>query len=876
MRNKDWQQIWNLFEGALAKAPEERQAFLETSCVDDLELRDAVEKLLIADGEQNSFLDRPIARPWAGPDPPLESDRHSGPMAARQLPPGTPIGPYRILRRIGQGGMSTVYLAVRADDAFNRRVVVKLIRPGMESEAIQQRLRTERQILAGLDHPYIARLYDGGTTKDGLPYFVLEYIEGIPIDAYCEQNRLSVDECLSLFRKVCAAVESAHQNLVVHRDLKPSNILVTAEGDPKLLDFGIAKVLNPELGALSLEPTSTWHRVLTPNYASPEQIRGKMITTASDVFSLGVLLYKLLTGRLPHQLSGRSPHEIEDILSASEPVPPSVAVTGPADQATTLHGPRGDNPQDAKLLQRRLSGDLDAIVLKALRSVPMRRYGSVTQLADDIQRFQTGMPVAAQTGSWRYRAAKFARRHRRGVALSLALTLVLLGFVVATSLQAKRIAFELEQTRRERDKKALVLALVRNVFEHSNPYVMPGKELTVREALERSVPVLEDALHDQPEVRAELLETSGTILGVLGVLDASRDQLQESLKIRRQGQRNNGPETVSILSALASTEKEIGQLDHAEALARQAVAIARQLQEDGVSMASESLLARPLNELVSVLCYRDELEAAEPLAIEARALMQQLPVGNPQRLAATWHMARIRSAQGDYLEAVRLNRETLALRRFSDGERHPAQIATLNNLGLNLRRLDELDAAEAAYREAVELQRSNFGEEHDNDFLLNNLASVLFAKGDVSAAEDLFRQAREAARRQRGPDHWTIFAFELRIARCRIFQGFAVEAETSLRQLLDAWYAVLGSHWRYQEGRSILGESLSVQGRCSDAEPLLHEAFENLLGKATERTRHDAFDRLRDHLERCGEKERIASFEALMKQPQRLDPSAPR
>ncbi len=883
MSSGDWQQIWAIFEDAIALPPQDRPALLDQACGEDEKLRHAVEEVLAADGETDSFLDQPIAH-HGGPG---GTRSREGVRPPRQLPRDTAIGPYRILRRIGQGGMSTVYLAVRADDAFKRRVVVKLIRPGMESEAIQQRLRTERQILASLDHPYVARLYDGGTTGPGLPYFVLEYVEGVAIDVFCQQNRLSVDERLTLFRKVCAAVHYAHQNLVVHRDLKPSNILVTAEGDPKLLDFGIAKLLNPELGSVELEPTATWHRVLTPNYASPEQIRGKLITTASDVYALGVLLYKLLTGQLPYRFSGRSADEIESILSESEPLPPSVAVSrSPAPVAEPAAAATADSQerhpgggQTDKMkpsaegqaippeLRRQLAGDLDAIVLKALRSVPLRRYSSVEQLASDVECFQTGLPVAARAGSWRYRAGKFIRRNRRAVASATAVVLLLVGFAVATTLQAARIAAELEQTRRERDKQAHVLSLVLELFEHSNPYVVPGKELTVREALERSVPVLEDGLGEQPEVRAALLHTAGSILGVLGVYDAARDQLAEALSIRRRRHGDAHPDVVATLSALASAEKELGELERAEELARRAVAVVRGMPGSGSSERSASLLARALNELVSVLCYRDEFEAAEALALEALALAHQLPAGSTQRLAATWHMARVRSVQGEYREAVRYNRETLALRRARHGEQHPAQIATLNNLGLNLRRLEELESAERAYREAVELQRDNFGEEHANAFLLNNLAGVLYARGDFAAAEGLYRQALEVTIESRGRRHWTVFVFELRIARTRIRQGAAAEAEAQLRRLLELWHPELGEHWRIDEGRSILGESVSAQGRCEEAEPLLVDSFERLLGEATDRTRQDAFSRLREHLERCGKAQEAARFEAMLQAP---------
>ncbi|MEM7587913.1 MAG: protein kinase, partial [Acidobacteriota bacterium] len=355
MTEASWQEVWEIFDQALQVAPEERAALVQERCAGNPRLLEAVEELLAADRVTESFLDQPVAS-----DGRSGSGSRSPAPDAGVLEAGTRLGPYRILKPCGKGGTSTVYLAERADDIFPRRVALKLVRPEMASEAVLHRLETERRILAGLDHPNIARLYDGGSTDEGLPYFVMEFVEGERIDAYCDHNQLTLDERLALFRKLCEPVQVAHQNLVVHRDIKPSNVLVGADGEPKLLDFGIAKLLSPEAAAGD-EPTQTLHRMLTPGYASPEQLRGHLVTTASDVYSLGVLLYKLLTDQLPYRLEGRSPEAIEAQQMESEPLPPSAVVE-----------------------RKQLQGDLDAIVLKALRPAPRHRYSSVEQLAADL------------------------------------------------------------------------------------------------------------------------------------------------------------------------------------------------------------------------------------------------------------------------------------------------------------------------------------------------------------------------------------------------------------------------------------------------------------------------------------------------------------
>jgi serine/threonine protein kinase/tetratricopeptide (TPR) repeat protein len=374
---------------------------------------------------------------------------------------GGRLGPYRLIREIGQGGMGTVYLGVRDDDAFQKRVAIKVLKRGMDTESIVRRFRHERQILASLEHAFIASLLDGGSTPDGRPYFAMEYVEGQPIVAYCDRKGLDTAARLELFRHVCTAVQYAHQNLIVHRDIKPANVLVMADGTPKLLDFGIAKLLNPELAGQTLAPTAPGLQLMTPEYASPEQVRGEAVTTASDVYSLGVLLYELLAGRLPYRLTSRAPADIVRIVCESEPVRPSTAITtidqpsagetsrsgDTHDDSTAASKPNRRLTVDVDRLRRQLAGDLDTIVLKALSKEPPRRYASVDQFSEDVRRHLEGLPVIARKDTWRYRTTKFVRRNRAVVGALAATFAVLVAGIVGTTWQAR--AARLERARAE-------------------------------------------------------------------------------------------------------------------------------------------------------------------------------------------------------------------------------------------------------------------------------------------------------------------------------------------------------------------------------------------------------------------------------------------
>jgi non-specific serine/threonine protein kinase/serine/threonine-protein kinase len=505
MSSVDRQQVKEIFHAAAELAPPDREAFLQTSCAGDAELHREVAGLLSALESAGDFMQQPALV-------------DAGLVATDQSPdsPSTVIGQtianYQIVSELGRGGMGAVYLATRADRSFDRQVAIKLIKRGMDSDAIIKRFVTERQILADLDHPNIARLIDGGTTENGLPFFVMEYIEGINITRYCDQRELPTTDRLKLFCQVCAAVQYAHQNLVVHRDLKPSNIMVTKEGTPKLLDFGIAKVLS---GASSVEVTASIGRVLTPEYASPEELRGLSVTTSSDVFSLGVVLYELLSGHRPFNFESRLPDDAARMITRSQPVKPSVVITQiDTARQTDDAGKHEVTPEaisrsrDGNIdkLRRRLVGDLDNILLKALRKEPDRRYASVQEFSEDIRRHLEGRPVTASPDTLGYRARKFARRHKAGI---FAAALVIISMLSATAITT----WQARVARRERDKSERRFNQVRKLansilFEYHDgiaklPGSTPIREKMVKDALEYLDNLSAESSGD-PTLQAEL------------------------------------------------------------------------------------------------------------------------------------------------------------------------------------------------------------------------------------------------------------------------------------------------------------------------------------------------------------------------------------
>ena len=537
MTPEKWTLVKDIFSEAVELLPEEQLPFIqERSGGDDSVIRE-VTALLRSDAEVENFIEEPavdISRLLAD-EPELV---------------GKKIGPYLIESEVGRGGMGAVFKAVRSDEHFEKRVAIKLIKRGFDTDEIIKRFRHERQILAALDHPNIPRLLDGGAVEDGRPYLVMDFVEGSPLTIYCEKLRLSLKDRLKLFLEVCSAVTYAHQNLVVHRDIKPSNILVTDDGVPNLLDFGIAKLIAPNNASQTLGRSGT--QVMTPEYASPEQILGHPVTTAADIYSLGVVLYELLTGRRPFKLKSGNPRELTRIITYSTPRRPSMAVT---------RGKPKDRSQ--KVISSQLRGDLDNIILMAIRKEPERRYSSVEQFSADIERHLNGMPVRARQDTLGYRTSKFVQRHAAAVATGTGLAIAFATGLAATRRQA-RIA------RRQRDKAENINQFLQKMLASADLRA-DGKDVKVTEVLRIAGETLESDLDRQPDTAADLDNTLGMTYLSLGQLDAAEKHLRRALETRLSISPRSSLEVASSLNNYGKLLVKKGDLDEAERLYRRAL-----------------------------------------------------------------------------------------------------------------------------------------------------------------------------------------------------------------------------------------------------------------------------------------------------------------
>ena len=883
-----WTQIQTLFDAALDRPPEKRETFLKEACGDDPDLLDEVRSLLAADANAHPLLDSLALDAIALPDDLLPT----GILPAD----GERVGPYRIVEPLGHGGMGAVFLAERADGGFNQQVALKLIRGGMASERIVRRFESERQILARLQHPNIARLLDGGLSADGQPYFAMEYVDGVPLDRYCDRHDGPVEERIRLVRDTCTAVQYAHRRLIVHRDLKPSNLLVTTGSEPdpdaaqvKLLDFGIAKMLSDDdPGAGDGALTRTGRAVMTPAYAAPEQVQHEPVTTATDVYALGVVLYELLAGRRPFDLTDRSPAEIERIVSTETPDPPSAVA-----------------PPDRR---RVLRGDLDTICLKALRKEPERRYASAGQLAEDLQRFLDGRPVTARPDTAGYRIGKFLGRHRASVAVAAVVVCLIVGLV---GFYTAQLAEERDRARLEAATATQVSDFLQDLFAVADPGRSGGEDLSARTVLDQGAARIERDLAGQPRVQARMMQVMGEVYQSLGAFDAAAPLLERSLSLRRTGSDAAPGDVAAGLHSLAVFRQETGDYVAADSLYRAALALQRDapdpdapavaatlhdwgtlLHREGNYDRADSLfqqaltlrtdhfgaedprtastlneqatlrfdqgdragaeplyrrvlrlrqqafdgdhpdVAMSLNNLAMVLRHQGRFDEARTHYEEALAMRRRLYDGPHPDVAHTLnHIARLYADQGDPAAAEPYAREALDMRISLFGEQHVEVTASMGNLAGILGGQGRHDEQAAYYRRALEIVRATLGDTHPYAAALTySLGAALHADGDGSAAETRYRESL-TLHRELFPDGHVNTAYPLiRLGTLLVETGRAAEAEPLLREAVALRTDGLGAdHWRVAVARSTLGLCLTALDRAADAEPLLAESYEILL-----------------------------------------------
>ncbi len=832
----------DLFCQLLDVPPEQRRRHLAQACGEDLQLFQQVQALLDS-AEQTDPLLRPGGAAGAGlledlRQPEVYANARP-PLEQSGLQPGREIGRYRLLREIGRGGMGVVFLAERADGAFEQQVALKVMTSWADDAALD-RFRRERQILADLEHPRIARLIDGGVSDavdgDGqprrkmpalvMPYLVMEYVDGVPLDEYCEQDGLNLRQRVELLVEVCGAVEAAHRQLIVHRDLKPSNILVTREGAVKLLDFGIAKLLDADRASAigdahgRAAPITAGH-FLTPQYASPEQVRGEVITVASDVYQLGLIAYELIAGCRPYRLSGLSAAEAERKVCQEQPVRPSALASASAPGSRTYA----------------IRGDLDTIVLKALHKEPERRYGSVEQLRLDLHRYLNGMPVSAQPDTLRYRLGKFVRRHRAAVAATV---LALTTLAALLSAFTWRLARERDQTRqqaeraeRKRQETEQVALFLSGLLWGSDPYMsQPELDLTARELLDQGVAKLQaDAFPGQPLVQAKMQHITGEIYRRLELFERAQPLLVEALELRQQAA-GEPQEIAESLRALGDLYVGMRRLDAAEAPLRQSLALYQQLYGH-----AHTQVAIGHAGLANLLLYQGRYEDAEGELEAAREV--HVALGDGDSFEHAWVLSRLagfRQAQGETDTARGFLQRALEMTRRVGGPDHTLVAYAAADLARSYGMQGDHVAAAPLFREALRVLELRFGP----DSLAvaserQNLAISLYQQGDVEEATRLLRQAlitTEATLGGRPSADSTRIRYNL--ATFRLEQGDPQGAEQELRELQRLQHEILEpSHQQHGYTLYSLGQALLAQGRDAEAEAPLRrsvEHFESIFG----------------------------------------------
>ena len=806
---EQWRVLSPYLDEVLEIESERRAAWLASIEAKDADIASAL-RLLLADHkaiEESGFLDG-VVQVGVYPSPPSLA--------------GQVLGAYRLVSLIGQGGMGTVWLAERCDGRFEGRAAVKLLNVAVTSRPSEERFRREGSILARLTHPNIARLTDAGVSSTGQPYLVLEHVDGQPIDRYCEAHTLSVDARLRLFLDVLEAVTHAHANLVVHRDIKPGNVLVSVDGHVKLLDFGIAKLLEDDDTPTDATPHADappltrdgW--AATPQYAAPEQVAGGVVTTATDVYALGVLLYVLLTGEHP---AGAAAHSPATLLHAIVEVTP----------------PRPSDVVAPARLRRLLRGDLDTIVAKSLKKTAAERYSSVTALADDIRRFLRRERIAARPDTLAYRVVTFARRHARGVAASAAAVLLL---AALSAYYTVRLETERDRAQREAAKATKASEVLTGLLTAADPYGIHGErgDPTIRDVLDAGAGQVQKELAGQPELQAGMLTVFGRIYRRLGVYDKALPLLEQALASDNAAFGSEHPETAQTLLDLGVVLADKGDYASAAQRLEQALAMRRRLLGN-----DHADVAVTLSELGRVyqdigLNQRAEAPQREALSIRRKTLGEE----HRETAVSESDLASVLRLKGDLSGAEALLRQCLAINLKTRGEIHPNTSATLHDLALIADTRQDHAGAEAMLRRALDIARRTLGDRHPVvATALNSLSHVLVAQGRLEEAASALRDALAIARPSLGSDHQLVAIYAINLASIELASHRAAEAERLLREALpirarapelvpSRRRTVADDDWSVARTKALLGSSLLAQRRYADAEAILVETSREL------------------------------------------------
>lgn len=806
LETEKWLKVKQIFQTALELPAAERSAYIETATEGDADVRDEVAALLTANDEAADFIERPAF---------TAADLFENKPRPSLI--GNEIGSYKILSEIGRGGMGVVYLAERADTEFTKKAAVKLIKRGFDTDEIIDRFRNERQILANLEHPNIARLLDGGSTEDGLPFLVMEYVEGLPFNRFCADQDLDIEERLRLFREVCSAVQHAHRNLVVHRDLKPSNILVDENGAPKLLDFGIAKLLSTS--DRDRGQTATNFNVMTPEYASPEQMRGEMVTTATDVYSLGVVLYELLTGNRPFSFQNESLENIVQTICHSEPLKPSsMIVSRPdPDRSATTGG------RDPRVLR----GDLDNIILMALRKEPERRYLSVEQFSEDIRRYQEGLPVIAREDSYSYRAGKFVQRNKLAVAAFTGVGISLVAGILSTTRQA-RIA------KQQHEKAAKINKYLQNMLSSADPRAA-GKNAKVVEVLKIAAGSMDKEFAESPEIVADLRSTIGLTFLSIGQIAEAEPHLTEALNVRERFYGKRNAETAMSLNNYGKLLQAKGDLKAAEEYYRGALRI---LRRNG----SPLDMAAVLGNLGHLLLLEGNYDEAKKLQNRKLEIVSGVSgEGHPEFAQTLSNLANVYSVSGDKQTAERMHRRAVRLTEAIYASDHPDVALSKLHLAITIM-ADKLDEAERLIRETLASRRKFYGEGHvETAWSQYYLCEVFLRRKDYLKVAEYANEILGWRGASIPETHSVISSTLLTLSRGYIGLGRADVAEPLLLECVKMRKQTLpADHWLIATAEGHLARCFMKLGHLDEAYVLLERSYKVLMDKLGEDHEHTA------------------------------------